>query len=52
MASADATGQTKRDKIIKVNPLVEHFTVADLITAWANATGDAAIEARGGRLRR
>jgi hypothetical protein len=45
MASADATGQTKRDKIIKANPFLEHFTVADLRTAWANATSDAAIEA-------
>ena len=42
---ADATGQTKRDKIIKANPFLEHFTVADLRTAWANATSDAAIEA-------
>jgi hypothetical protein len=34
----------KRDKIIKANPILEHFTVADLRTAWANATSDAAIE--------
>jgi hypothetical protein len=30
MANADATGRTKRDKIIKANPFLEHFTVADL----------------------
>jgi hypothetical protein len=30
MASADATGRTKRDKIIRANPFLERFTVADL----------------------
>src|SRR5215831_4288764 len=30
MATADATGRTKREKIIKANPLLERFTVADL----------------------
>jgi hypothetical protein len=30
MASADATGRTKREKIIKANPFLEGFTVADL----------------------
>jgi hypothetical protein len=35
MASADATGRTKRDKIIKANPFLERFTVADL-KSWAD----------------
>jgi hypothetical protein len=35
MAKADATGRTKRDKIIKSNPFLEHFTVADL-KSWAD----------------
>ena len=35
MASADATGRTKREKIIKANPFLEHFTVADL-KIWAD----------------
>ena len=35
MASADATGRTKRDKIIKANPFLERFTVADL-RSWAD----------------
>lgn len=35
MASADATGRTKREKIIKANPFLERFTVADLRT-WAD----------------
>ena len=30
MATADATGRTKREKIIKANPFLERFTVADL----------------------
>ena len=34
MASADATGRTKREQIIKANPFLEHFTVADL-KSWA-----------------
>lgn len=35
MATADATGRTKREKIIKANPFLEHFTVADLKN-WAD----------------
>jgi hypothetical protein len=35
MASADATGRTKREKIIKANPFLERFTVADL-QSWAD----------------
>jgi hypothetical protein len=35
MATADATGRTKREKIIKANPLLERFTVADLRN-WAD----------------
>jgi hypothetical protein len=35
MASADATGRTKREKIIKANPFLERFTVADL-RSWAD----------------
>jgi hypothetical protein len=35
MASADATGRTKRDKLIKANPFLERFTVADL-KSWAD----------------
>src|ERR1035437_332232 len=35
MASADATGRTKREKIIKANPFLEHFTAADL-KIWAD----------------
>jgi hypothetical protein len=34
MASADVTGRTRREKIIKANPFLERFTVADLKT-WA-----------------
>jgi hypothetical protein len=30
MATADATGRTKREKIVKANPFLEYFTVADL----------------------
>jgi hypothetical protein len=36
LASADATGRTSRDKIIKANPFLERFTVADL-KGWADA---------------
>ena len=35
MAGADATGQSKREQIIKANPFLEHFTVADL-KIWAD----------------
>ena len=35
MASADATGRTKRAKLVKANPFLEHFTVADL-KSWAD----------------
>jgi hypothetical protein len=35
MAKADATGRTKREKIIRANPFLERFTVADLKT-WAD----------------
>jgi hypothetical protein len=35
MATADATGRTKREKIIKANPFLEGFTIADLRT-WAD----------------
>jgi hypothetical protein len=35
MANADATGRTKRDKIVKANPFLERFTVADL-KGWAD----------------
>jgi hypothetical protein len=35
MASADATGRIKREQIIKANPFLEHFTVADL-KIWAD----------------
>jgi hypothetical protein len=35
MASADATGRTRREKIIKANPFLERFTVADL-RSWAD----------------
>jgi hypothetical protein len=35
MATADATGRTKREKIVKANPFLEHFTVADL-RSWAD----------------
>ena len=35
MATADATGRTKREKIIKANPFLERFTVADL-RIWAD----------------
>jgi hypothetical protein len=35
MASADATGRTKRDKLVRANPFLEGFTVADL-KSWAD----------------
>ncbi len=35
MASADATGRTKRDQLIKANPFLEHLTAADLMV-WAD----------------
>jgi hypothetical protein len=35
LATADATGRTKREKIIKANPFLERFTVADLRN-WAD----------------
>jgi hypothetical protein len=35
MASADATGRTKREKLVKANPFLERFTVADL-KIWAD----------------
>ena len=35
MATADATGRTKREKLVKANPFLERFTVADLRN-WAD----------------
>lgn len=35
MATADATGRTKREKVIKANPFLEGFTIADL-RSWAD----------------
>lgn len=35
MASADASGRTRREKLVKANPFLEHFTVADL-KSWAD----------------
>ena len=35
MASADATGRTKREKLVKANPFLDRFTVADL-KSWAD----------------
>jgi hypothetical protein len=35
MASADATGRTQRDKLVRANPFLERFTVADL-KSWAD----------------
>ena len=34
LASADLTGRTKRERLIKANPFLRHFTVADL-KVWA-----------------
>jgi hypothetical protein len=36
LATADARGRTKRDQIVKANPFIERFTVADL-RAWADS---------------
>ncbi len=35
MANADATGRTKRDQLVKANPFLDHFSVADL-KSWAD----------------
>ena len=35
MATADAMGRTKRERIVKANPFLDHFTVADL-RSWAD----------------
>ena len=35
MASADATGRTSRETIVKANPFLQNFTVADL-RSWAD----------------
>jgi hypothetical protein len=35
MANADATGRTKREKLIKANPFLERFTATDLRN-WAD----------------
>jgi len=35
MATADATGRTKREALVKANPFLERFTVADLRN-WAD----------------
>ena len=35
IASADTTGRTKREQLIKANPFLEHYTVADL-KVWAD----------------
>ena len=35
IASADLTGRTKRERLVKANPFLEHFTVADL-KVWAD----------------
>jgi hypothetical protein len=35
MAGADVTGQTKRERIVKANPFLERFTIADL-KKWAD----------------
>jgi hypothetical protein len=35
MATADATGRTKREKLVRANPFLERFTVADLRN-WAD----------------
>jgi hypothetical protein len=34
IVNADSTGRTKRERLIKANPFLEHFTVADL-KGWA-----------------
>jgi hypothetical protein len=35
IASADSTGRIKRERLIRANPFLEHFTVADL-KVWAD----------------
>ncbi len=49
MAGADASGRTKREQIIRANPFLERFTVADLRT-WADrkmrSVGPSPIELR------
>jgi hypothetical protein len=35
MANADETGRIKREQIIKANPFLERFSVADL-KCWAD----------------
>jgi hypothetical protein len=45
MATADATGRTNREKIIKANPFLERFTVADLRN-WADRKMQVLIVAR------
>ena len=35
LASADLTGRTKRERLIKANPFLERFTVAEL-KLWAD----------------
>ena len=35
IASANSTGRTKRERLIKANPFLDHFTVADL-KVWAD----------------
>ena len=35
LANANLTGRTKRERLIKANPFLEHFTVADL-KVWAD----------------
>jgi hypothetical protein len=35
MAGADTTGRTKREKIVRANPFLDRFTVADL-RSWAD----------------
>jgi hypothetical protein len=34
MAKADATGKTRRDNVVKANPFLAQYTVADL-KRWA-----------------
>src|SRR5947208_13867966 len=35
IANADSTGRAKRERLVKANPFLERFTVADL-KAWAD----------------
>jgi hypothetical protein len=39
MAMADASGNTKREQIVKANPFLDKFTVAD-IRHWADRKMD------------